>query len=62
MYISLFSKLLQDFDYVYNYRGVAQLVEHRSPKPGVEGSIPFAPATYSSLQFYTHNLFINLSN
>lgn len=25
-------------------RGVAQLVEHRSPKPGVTGSIPVAPA------------------
>ena len=25
-------------------RGVAQLVEHRSPKPGVAGSIPVSPA------------------
>ena len=27
------------------YRGVAQLVEHRSPKPRATGSIPVAPAT-----------------
>ena len=26
------------------YRGIAQLVEHRSPKPSVEGSSPSAPA------------------
>ena len=26
------------------YRGIAQLVEHRSPKPSVEGSNPSAPA------------------
>ena len=26
-------------------RGVAQLAEHRSPKPGVAGSIPVSPAT-----------------
>ncbi len=26
-------------------RGVAQLAEHRSPKPGVEGSSPFAPVS-----------------
>ena len=25
-------------------RSVAQLVEHRSPKPGVAGSIPATPA------------------
>lgn len=28
-----------------DYRGVAQLVECRSPKPDVAGSIPVAPAT-----------------
>ncbi len=28
------------------YRGVAQLVEHRSPKPGVAGSSPVPPATF----------------
>tara|TARA_B100000315_G_scaffold230855_1_gene241653 strand:+ start:207 stop:434 length:228 start_codon:yes stop_codon:yes gene_type:complete len=28
----------------FNHRSVAQLVEHRSPKPGVAGSIPAAPA------------------
>lgn len=26
------------------FRGVAQLVEHRSPKPGVAGSSPVSPA------------------
>ncbi len=26
------------------FRGIAQLVEHRSPKPSAEGSIPSAPA------------------
>ena len=26
------------------FRSVAQLVEHRSPKPGVAGSIPATPA------------------
>src|SRR6478752_977009 len=28
-------------------RGVAQLVEHRSPKPGVAGSSPVAPAPFA---------------
>lgn len=27
-------------------RGIAQLVEHRSPKPGVGGSSPSAPASF----------------
>ncbi len=27
------------------YRSVAQLVEHRSPKPGVAGSSPATPAS-----------------
>ena len=27
-------------------RGIAQLVEHRSPKPGVGGSSPSAPAIF----------------
>lgn len=27
-----------------HYRRVAQLAEHRSPKPGVAGSIPASPA------------------
>ncbi len=30
-------------------RSVAQLVEHRSPKPGVMGSSPFAPANAEAL-------------
>ena len=32
-----------------NHRSVAQLVEHRSPKPGVAGSIPAAPAIAGKL-------------
>jgi hypothetical protein len=28
----------------YSYRGIAQLVEHWSPKPGVVGSSPATPA------------------
>ena len=28
-------------------RGIAQLVEHRSPKPSVEGSSPSAPAIFA---------------
>ncbi len=32
-------------------RSVAQLVEHRSPKPGVAGSIPVAPAIYAEFIF-----------
>lgn len=30
-----------------SFRGVAQLVERRSPKPKVAGSIPVAPANLS---------------
>ena len=30
--------------YNLRYRGLAQLVEHRSPKPGVVGSSPASPA------------------
>lgn len=30
------------------HRGVAQLVEHRSPKPGVAGSSPVSPAKLSN--------------
>ena len=39
-------------------RGVAQLVEHRSPKPGVVGSSPVAPAKFEyqlRLRFKTAN-------
>ena len=36
-------------------RGVAQLVEHRSPKPGVEGSSPFAPAIQSTNPYDLEN-------
>src|SRR5207302_5160096 len=32
-------------------RGVAQLAEHRSPKPGVAGSSPVAPAGQFKLEF-----------
>ena len=31
--------------FLRNYRGIAQLVEHWSPKPGVVGSSPATPAT-----------------
>ena len=31
--------------YMKFIRGIAQLVEHRSPKPSVEGSNPSAPAS-----------------
>ena len=34
------------------FRSVAQLVEHRSPKPGVMGSSPFAPAILFVLKSY----------
>ena len=30
--------------YLFKSRRVAQLVEHRSPKPGVAGSSPASPA------------------
>ena len=33
--------------FVLQPRGVAQLVEHRSPKPGVAGSSPVAPAGFT---------------
>ena len=35
---------------VANSRGIAQLVEHRSPKPGVVGSSPATPAMKRSHQ------------
>ena len=31
------------------FRGIAQLVERRSPKPCVEGSSPSAPAKYAAM-------------
>lgn len=30
-----------------SYRGIAQLVEHWSPKPGVVGSSPATPAKFN---------------
>ena len=36
------------------HRGVAQLVEHRSPKPRVGGSSPFAPASAANEGGQTH--------
>ena len=33
-------------DYNRIFRGIAQLVEQRSPKPRAEGSSPSAPARY----------------
>ena len=42
---SFLVKLISNFLFNdINHRSVAQLVEHRSPKPGVAGSIPAAPA------------------
>ena len=35
---------MEEYFAAQNFRGVAQLVEHRSPKPGVAGSIPVSPA------------------
>jgi hypothetical protein len=35
-------------------RGVAQLAEHRSPKPGVAGSSPAAPAGLNELAAVGH--------
>ena len=34
----------------YDDRGIAQLVEHRSPKPSAVGSIPTAPANAAIAQ------------
>ena len=36
-------------------RAVAQLVEHRSPKPKVGGSIPFCPAPFPTLDMPRHD-------
>jgi hypothetical protein len=33
------------------WRAVVQLVEHRSPKPGVGGSNPFCPARWQEKKF-----------
>ena len=45
-------KLISNFLFDdFNHRSVAQLVEHRSPKPGVAGSIPAAPAKAGKLEF-----------
>ena len=33
----------------FKYRGIAQLVEQRSPKPRAEGSSPSAPAIYADI-------------
>ena len=34
----------------HRFRGIAQLVEQRSPKPRAEGSSPSAPATPKALK------------
>ena len=39
------------------HRGIAQLVEHWSPKPGVVGSSPAAPATILSIQKISSEVF-----
>ena len=41
----------------HSYRGIAQLVEQRSPKPRAEGSSPSAPAKARSL----NELFLELA-
>ena len=41
----------------HQYRGIAQQVEQRSPKPRAEGSIPSAPAIVN----YGSSVFINLN-
>ena len=33
----------------FKYRGIAQLVEQRSPKPPAEGSNPSAPAIFADI-------------
>lgn len=48
MYYTIFRPDMQQ-------RGIAQLVERRSPKPQVEGSIPSAPA--SKAPFFGTGLF-----
>ena len=35
------------------------MVEHWSPKPGVEGSSPFAPASVKSFSFYRFMCTVN---
>lgn len=44
------------FQLHYSYRRVAQLVEHRSPKPGVAGSSPVS----SARDYFKKNLLIFL--
>ena len=41
-------------------RGIAQLVEQRSPKPRAEGSSPSAPATSESLENGLNKPFLRL--
>ena len=41
------------------YRGLAQLVEHRSPKPRVVGSSPSAPARDRSFLFF-HKMLLEI--
>ena len=43
---------------VVKYRGIAQLVEYRSPKPWVVGSSPSAPAINKTDGFMPSVLFI----
>lgn len=41
-----------------NFRGVAQLVEHWSPKPGVAGSSPVSPAKIKPPAFVGGFIFV----
>ena len=45
-----------DVGYIASGRGIAQLVERRSPKPQVPGSSPGAPAIRCKAQESLHNL------
>lgn len=43
-------------------RGVAQLVEHRSPKPGVASSSLAAPAIFFAKKFQNYNIYDKIKN
>ena len=53
--LKFFKNLLQnpkkcDIIFKYEHRGIAQLVEYRSPKPWVAGSNPPAPAKKKAIR------------
>lgn len=53
MLLYLYYYQILDINY-FHRRGVAQLVEHGSPKPGVAGSSPVSPA---KLKHYENSVF-----